>query len=252
MIHKSKLKVLFILLVLFIGLNYVNAFDKTAKVYDYAQILTEKEEKKLKTNINEYIEKYNMEMVIVTVKHHTQNTPESYAQEFYKHNEFGKGQNLDGIIFVIDFTSDNFKIQVEPFGSATKIYDNNRVKKISQEILSKKEKGYFKMSDLFIKKASEYAKEGITSSNENDNEIIINKSILREPSLWLFISIVSFIVSTIIIIILILKNKMIRKSTNAKYYLIKDSVLINISKDEFETTETTSDRINHSSKDESK
>lgn len=252
MIKINKLKVCLILLLLSIGINYVSAFDNTSKVYDYAQVFTMSEENNLKLNINEYIEKYNIDMIIVTVKHRTQKTTKLYAQEFYNYNGFGKGQNLDGIIFVMDFSLDNLETQVEVFGDAIKIYDHNRVKDLLQEITRNKEKGYFKMSDLFIRNAYKYAKEGVVISNPDNIESTISNSILKKPIPWIFILIASLVVSSVTIIILIFKNKMIRKSTNANLYLKKDSIVINVSDDDFITTATTSSRINHSSDNESK
>lgn len=243
----KKMKLFFIIILLFIGINCVNAFDNTAKVYDYAQVLTPSEELELKTNINKYIQKNSMDMVLVTVKHHTQKSTSSYTQEFYKKNKFGVGENLDGIIFVLDFSLEDINIHIEPFGNAIKLYDNNRVKSLSQDILRKKDKGYFKMCDLFVRNSYNYAKEGIPTGNSNNTQTIVNNLVLNKPIPWIFISIISFIISTIIIIILIFKNKMIKKSTNANYYLKKDSIVINISDDDFITTDTTSVRINASS-----
>ena len=44
----KNIKYLIIAFLLFIGINNVLAFDNTAKVYDYAQLLTEKKEQELK------------------------------------------------------------------------------------------------------------------------------------------------------------------------------------------------------------
>ena len=66
----KKFKILFTLLLVFIGIKSVYAFDNTIKVYDYAQVLTSDEEDKLKNEVNKYIDEYNMDMVLVTVKHH--------------------------------------------------------------------------------------------------------------------------------------------------------------------------------------
>ena len=100
----KKLKIIFIFLFIFIGISSVSAFDTTTKVYDYAQVLTTTEEEKLKTSAMEYIEEYNMDMVLVTVKYHTKSDTKAYAEDFYDYNGFGIGDTYDGIIFVIDFS----------------------------------------------------------------------------------------------------------------------------------------------------
>ena len=70
----KKFKFLLILLLVFIGINSVKAFDTTTKIYDYAMVLTTKEKEQLKEKIDKYIEDHNMDMVLVTVKYHTKST----------------------------------------------------------------------------------------------------------------------------------------------------------------------------------
>ena len=84
----KKIKYIIILFLLFIGINSVLAFDTTKKVYDYANVLSENEEKILKEKALEFIDKYNMDMVLVTVKHHEKRTTQAYAQDFYDYNEY--------------------------------------------------------------------------------------------------------------------------------------------------------------------
>lgn len=242
-----KLKYLFIILVLFIGIKGVSAFDNTIKIYDYAQVLSDSEESNLKSSVSNYINRYNMDMVLVTVKHHTKSSTKVYAEDFYDYNNFGIGNTKDGIIFVIDFTFGYTDIYISTTGEAIRMYDDYRINNMLDNIADKKNKGYYYMFNSFITDAYNYASVGIPSSNTN-TQINSNGDIVYKQSIpWGIILIISISVPTIVLVIFISKNKMIKKSTNAAYYLKEGSVLISTRNDRFITTHTTSVRINDSS-----
>lgn len=242
-----KLKILFIISLIFIGIKSVDAFDNTLKVYDYAQVLTEKEESKLKSSIDSYINEYNMDMVLVTVKYHTKNTTKEYAEDFYDYNNFGIGNTKDGILFVIDFTFGYTDIYILTTGEAIRIYDDNRIDKMLDNIANKKDKGYYHMFESFTSDASNYANLGVPSSNSNTKIDSNGDLVYLETIHWPLIIIFSLLTPTIIVLIFVFKNRMVKKSTTAAYYLKDGSVVINVKRDNFITTNTTSVRINDSS-----
>lgn len=235
----KKLKYLFILIIMFIGINNIEAFDTSLKVYDYAQVLTTKEEAILKKNIDLFIANHNMDMAIVTVKYHDKIDTMNYADDFYDFNGFGIGPNYDGVIFVLDFTFwGNGDIWMGTTGKAISIYTDDRINAILDNIVSKKNKGYYEMFNTFIEDSNYYAREGILLPRGDDDRIIEN----------LFSEIViSLVVSLIVLLVLINKNKMVKLATTASEYLIKDSILINKRNDKFITTHTSSVRISDSS-----
>ena len=232
---------------IFIGISSVSAFDTTAKVYDYAQVLTTSEEEKLKTSALEYIEDYNMDMVLVTVKHHTKTDTKAYAEDFYDYNGFGIVDTYDGIIFVIDFTFGYTDIYMSTTGEAIRMYDDYRIDRILDNIADQKNNGYYAMFNSFINDSKSYASLGIPSSNSNIEINEYGDPVYEEASPLSMIIIISLIVPSIVLGILVYKNRMIRKSTNATYYLKKDSVVINIKDSRFLTTHTSSVRINDTS-----
>lgn len=236
----KKLRILLIL-ILFIGIRSVKAFDNTLKVYDYASKLTIEEENKLKEQIDEFIKTYNMDMVIVTVNYHEKNSTMKYADDFYDYNDFGIGDTKDGLIFVLDFKLSEFYISTT--GEAIRMYDDYRIEKMLDHIELYKG-NYYKMCETFIKSSSEFAKKGIPTSNSG-YEINNNGDLVRIRHFPIIqILIIDIIVTSITMLILINKHKMIRKSVNANYYIDDGSLKINKKSDVFLTTHTTSVRIN--------
>ena len=225
----NKLKYLLILFLMFICLNDVFAFDVNKKIYDYAQVLTNKQEAKLKRKLNTFIANRNLDIVLVTTKQHEKESTLEYANKFYTANGF----HNDGIICVIDFTFESMNIEISKFGNAKDLYSDDDIKKILNDINKKEDKGYYKVFDSFIDRSSYYAK-----VNSNSGNFIFSYKFIR----ILKLIVVSFILSSIYILYLFIKSKYRSKNRNIKSYLVKDSFIINKKVEKFITTETKTKR----------
>ena len=245
---KKRILIL-VLFTLILNVTRVNAFDTSLKIYDYAQVLSSEEEKNLKESVDNYIENYNMDMVLVTVKHHEKSTTKAYSEDFYDYNGFGLNSTNDGVLFVIDFTFGYRDIYMLTTGEAIRMYDDYRIEKILDSVANVSKKDYYYWFETFIKSTTYYASLGIPSSNQNtyideNGDYIVGRT--HDKSInWLIISIVSLIVPSIIVGILISKHKMIKKAINANYYV--KNVNITTRSDKFLTTHTTSVRIDSDS-----
>lgn len=216
-------------MILFFGINTAKAlpsFDNTIKVYDYAQILSDSEEKELKNDVNDYINKYKFDMVIVTVKYYMQNDTIQYIDDFYRINKF----NSNGIIAVVDLKNNN--IEIKTFGNTSNYYTEKEINNIKREINN--EKTYYdKLSNFII-----YSKLYIDNIDTEINKINSN-------SINIFsIVFISTLIPTVVVFIGILKNKNVKKAENANYYIKEKSIIINEKNDKFITTNTKKERIN--------
>lgn len=215
----------FILFIMFIRIDVITAFDNKQKVYDYAQVLTPKQEEKLKKQINNFIDDNNMDMVFVTVKHHTEKSTEEYANEFYKYNKFGINNN--GVIFVIDFTFDEKKFIVVPFGEAKKIYLNFTIDEVLKE---KIEDDYYKILDLFIDKSIYYV---------NNKNLIYSINLIG----YINVIVISFIISSIFTFVIFLMAKKNKGKDNKISTVFNKDIKIIKHNEKFLTTNTTKKRI---------
>ena len=242
----NKFKVLVVLIIMFTGIIEVKAFDSSIKIYDYAQILTPSNETQLKNKLDSYIKTYDMDMVLVSVKYHKQSSVESYARSFYMTHDFGIGDTKDGIIAIIDFTSGKEKIYIEPYGNATKFYNDARINNMINK-MSNKEKYYSKF-DIFIKYSENYAKIGTPKINEATEFKGIDNNLNKTLINILIIILISSIIPTVILIYLILEGRRVKKQNTTKSYIKKDSVVINTKTDRYVTTHTKKMRISKSKK----
>lgn len=229
----KNLKYLILVLFLFIGIKSVNAFDNTIKVYDYAQVLTEKEESKLKKDVDKFIDKYNFDMAIVTVKYYSQETLDEYMNLFYIKNNFGIGINKDGIIAVLDLKNDNNIVGIETFGNVKNYYSESEIKSIINDI--QKEKNNYNKLEIFIDGAFNYVDK--FEDNYSDTNILLFLN-------WFQVLTLSILIPTMIVIIGIFKNKNVRKEESVKYYINENSVVITKRNEKYITTNTKKERIN--------
>ena len=215
------------LIILILGFNNVVAynFDNTSKVYDYALDLTDKQVDKLRTSVLDYIDKNNIDMVLVTVKHYNYSSIEEYSKEFYKKNNFGLGSDKSGIIMVVDLNNND--VIIKTFGEATKLYDKVEINNMRKNI--KQKMGSYDRFKRFIRYSNRYIKE--------DNNITNNYDILYSIN-WPILLIVSSILPTILTIIIVLKirTENIKKSNNT--YSINYDVVVHRRIEKFITTKT--------------
>ena len=223
----KKIGYLIFVILLFICFRGVNAYtvDNTIKVYDYALVLTDKQSDKLKMDVSKYINKYNLDMVLVTVKHYNYPNLIDYSKAFYKEKDFGLGANKSGIIMVVDLKNNN--IVLNTFGDATKLYDDIEIDNMISKI-NKNDKVYDKFT-RFIKYSNKYIKENSTLLGDYDAFYSVN---------WLLLVIISSILPTLIVTIVLFKIMRASKHTSNNYYIEDCNVEIHKRIEKFITTNT--------------
>ena len=280
---RKKLKYIVLLLTLVIGISNVNAstitFDRTEddlgvnkkwvidennidnvyatprvdaseKVYDYAEILSDSEESQLYSSIGNYIEKSNIDMVILTVDlPYSDEQIEDYAADFYDYNDFGIDFDLySGIIIVRNINSYNRFFNIYTFGNAQLYYPYERCEEILDYIYNDiYTENYLSGFNSFISYSSEFYNDGIPSNYSNYYVNDMGYLTKRYIMPWFLAFIISGIVTCVIMIFLISKNKMVKKASIAKEYLDSSSVNYTNRSDDFISTHTTSYTVSSSS-----
>jgi Beta-propeller domains of methanol dehydrogenase type len=217
---------------------------KYTKIYDEANLLTENERELLNKLAEDFVKKYNLDLVIVTTLNNSSSgSTKAYAEDFYDYNGFGIGKTFDGILFLIDRTYGYNDTYFLTTGEAIRIYDDARIEYVLDDIAAKKESGYYAMFEQFIKSASDYASKGVSPLNKNkyinENGDLVEK---RMFPIFPFI-LISLASSSIIVGILVFRNKMVKKATKAMEYLDQKTINYTRKEDSFVNTHTTRSRI---------
>ena len=102
------------------------AVSSMEKVYDYADLYSEEEEKKLYKQISKYINNTNIDVALVTTKDLNGFSLSDYSYHFYDYNDFEN----NGVIFVIYVDNIEPHIFMGNSGVATSIYTDDYIKQI--------------------------------------------------------------------------------------------------------------------------
>lgn len=213
--------------------------DETEKVYDFADLFTDYEEKELYSDITEFISDSNLDMAIVTIDSNNKHSAENYAYDFYDYNYFGVGDTHDGVLFLIDM--DTREMYIATTGEAILLYSDARIDKILdatyEEIANKR---YYECADKFIEKAEYYFRLGVPNSNKdytiNSNGDYVRKNKVIEFEEYFATLFLAFFIALTIVFIMKSKHKTVKKATTAWTYM-HNPVITNRA-DTFLTTHT--------------
>lgn len=198
--------------------------DKDEKVYDFANLFTDENEKIIYTKINEYINLTNYDLAVVTINENNKNDEVEYADDFYDYNYFGFDESFSGLLFLIDM--DNRKIYISTTGYGIKMYDDDRIDRIIDNGYDDLVNGNY--SDCILKmidEASNYYNLGFPKSNEN--LVIDGTTVYYDEEKTLIDYLVpsfciSFIITLVVSIVMYNKTRLKIKSINAVSYLTSE------------------------------
>ena len=106
------------------------AVNANEKIYDFADILTDEEEKKLYKAVDDFVKDTTLDLVILTEKDTLDLDSANYAFNFYDYNNF----NRNGLIFFVQEVNNKFNIYMWTSGDVYGIYTQKRIKDILEYI----------------------------------------------------------------------------------------------------------------------
>lgn len=189
------------------------AVNATEKIYDFAQLLSFKEEQILLEQIQNYIKKTNLDLVIVTTTAVANLNSLEYADRFYKYNDFAN----NGIIFVV-YVGSEIEVymadQGEEGGLAFEAYTNSNIQVLTNYFtndIAKKNDYYYAMTN-YMKNLNRIYNEKYYGVEEGK----LSKTVLQ----WIVISIASS-VSFITLAFLLYKNSKNNHIRNKRFFIGK-------------------------------
>ena len=226
------------------------AVDATEKVYDFADLLTDSEEKKIYQQATKFIKKTDLDLAIVTVSDYTKtdcngDCTRTYADDFYDYNEFGIGSRHSGVLFLVDMKTRT--IYMTTTGDAMDMYSDYRIEQIMDAIYQDfSNQNYYTGITKFMTILENYDTIGVANSKDSHYEISDDGRIVRDIP-WLILIGGPLLITGIVMAIMISRNKLVRVATSSREYLDKKTLQTNIVKDRFVHTHTSKTPIYHSS-----
>lgn len=226
------------------------AVDASLKVYDFADILSDSEEEDLREVALEFVKDTGFDLVIVTDSFYNYDEEDNYAyaQDFYDYNDFGIDlEHYSGVLILRNTYSYKY-YGLYSFGEAQLYYNGSRIENILDEMYSDFHNGYYvdgvyTVVDM-LNRYYDYGIMGVYKDAYIDHNgfIRFNYSL---PIVFCLIG-ASFL-TFIIMLILVKKNKMVRKASKASGYLNRGSIKITESRDEFVNSFTHTQSLSSSS-----
>ena len=211
--------------------------DEKEKIYDFANLLNEEEEKKLFDKIENYIEKYKMDFVFLTIDSNNKTSTERYGEDFYIYNYFGfEDKKRSGSLFILDMQNRNYHIITS--GSMILYLDDERINNILDDVFDDIKGGnYYTAFDKVISKLDSY---GTSTPSSNSGVIIDSNGVpIRAKRPSIFISFVlGFIIAIAFVMINISKHKGIVLATSAEQYLDSNKTNVYKKNDKMISTHT--------------
>lgn len=212
--------------------------DATEKVYDFAELYTDEEEKEIYNKIQSFIDTRQLDLVVVTIKENPKGSAMVYADDFYDYNNFGLNSTRDGLLFLIDM--DTRELWISGTGKGEEKYPDAKIDDILDETYQKfSNKLYYEGTINVIKTIDSYY------------NIEYNGSGRYEPKSYMdyiqHVVIGSIVITIIVMIILVSKNKMVNKATSSREYLNEETKSVKLVKNHLIGTHVTKTKIEHDS-----
>ena len=212
--------------------------DATEKVYDFAELYTDEEEKEIYNKIQSFIDTRQLDLVVVTIKENPKGSAMVYADDFYDYNNFGLNETRDGLLFLIDM--DTRELWISGTGKGEEIYPDTKINDILDETFQKfSDKLYYEGTINVIKTIDSYY------------NIEYNGNGRYEPKSYMdyiqHVVIGSVVITIIVMVILVSKNKMVNKATSSREYLNEETKSVKLVKNHLIGTHVTKTKIEHDS-----
>lgn len=231
--------------------------DASEKIYDFADIISDEDEEWLYDTIKDFMEDYKMDLVVLTDKfsYSSDKENEDYVADFYDYNDFGMNfDKYNGIIIFINMNPTDRYFNFYMFGDSQLYFDNKRKQEPIDEAMSSMKMGnYYLGVRNMITYFKKYLNDGIPYDLEGyyvDDMGYLQKDPnfkrpFRPP--WVGIIVTDFLIVLITIIVLVFKNRMVKKKLVMTEYINKNGANYRVKNDQFIRSFVTSHTVSSSS-----
>ncbi|MBQ7171475.1 MAG: TPM domain-containing protein [Clostridia bacterium] len=222
------------------------------RVFDYADLLTDEEEKDLSDRIAELTGSWGLDVVILTnATGYGEKDVAAFADDFYDENGCGVGEDRSGILFLVDLSERD--LYFSTCGKAIGVFTDYGLNQLYNAVVS-----YFSNGDYaggfwrFLREIPDYAaayQKGepidLISGESGDFVYAERKDPKKNPTTYVVIAAIAFVISLIVMSLVRRGMNTARVSVNANDCLVGSSLNFRRKADRFLHSRTS--RIYHSS-----
>jgi len=212
----------------------------TRRVFDYAEVLTDAEEEKLRDSIAEYEDKYHLDIVVVTMNENVgeqgywDSVMMNTADDFYDNGNYGYDKvHGDGILLLDNWYEDENGSQkgtwLSTCGNVYEDFSTYDINDVLDEVDRFIESSPYEAYRAAVRKACE-----IYDKHENGHRLYI--------PIWLIV--LGPVIISLVFAMTKLKQTPAKDTTNANLYVAGGSRKMNVQADNYIRKTVTSTRIN--------
>jgi len=208
--------------------------DANEKVYDFSDKLSDEDKTIIKEKLMDFTSKTNMDIafVLVNLPYTDDKENEDYAADFYDYNDFGIDfENYDGVLLLRNTYEADPYYNVYTFGKAQLYFSYNRCENTLDDIYNDfHNDSYVNGINTFVNEFVNYYEDGIPTEMDSYvlDEMGFLKKVYKTP--YALILLIDLAITVIVILVLVHKNKMVKKNLNTKDYISsKDLIFRNTS-----------------------
>ena len=235
-----KNKLLIFLTALCMFFSAVPAFATEQRVFDYAELLSEADEREINLWAEDMQTNWGMDLAFLTTNDTEGKSVQQYGSDFYIEQNLGVGENYDGVIFVLDMG--NREGQIITCGKAIEIYTDYYIDVMWENMVGYLSDGdYYNAFFSLYMDMHNYATEYEKYQADPDAFLSDYQKYQKRNSIMISVGIAaifSIVVAGVSVASMKKSHKNVKPFTDGRAYLKENGYKLSINRDSFATTRT--------------
>ena len=237
---KKILVLLTALCMLFSALPVFGAEMTEQRVFDYAELIDEADEREMHLWIQDMRENWGMDLAYLTTNDTEGKSVQQYGADFYVEHDLGLGENYDGVIFVLDMG--NREGQIITSGKAIDIYTDYYIDQMWDNMVDYLSGGdYYNAFFSLYMDMNELAGEYEQYQTDPDSFISDYSKAQKQKSIFTSLGIAaifSLVIAGFAVSSMKKACRNVRPYTDGRAYLKENGFYLTTNQDSFATTHT--------------
>ena len=210
------------------------------RVFDYAELIDEADEREMHLWIQDMRENWGMDLAYLTTNDTEGKTVQQYGADFYVEHDLGLGENYDGVIFVLDMG--NREGQIITSGKAIDIYTDYYIDQMWDNMVDYLSGGdYYNAFFSLYMDMNELAGEYEQYQTDPDSFISDYSKAQKQKSIFTSLGIAaifSLVIAGFAVSSMKKACRNVRPYTDGRAYLKENGFYLTTNQDSFATTHT--------------
>ena len=235
-----KKRLLMFLMVFCMILPAVPVFAAEQRVFDYAELLSEEDEREMHLWVEDMQANWGMDLAFLTTNDTEGKSVQQYGADFYEEQNLGLGENYDGVIFVLDMGGREG--QIITCGKAIDIYTDYYIDVMWDDMVSFLSEGdYYNAFFTLYMDLHHYAGEYATYQKDPDSYLSDYSKAQKVKSITTSVVIAAVFALAIAAMAVGSMRKSCRNVkpfTDGRAYLKENGFYLTVNRDSFANTHT--------------